>query len=215
MIGIYKITNPKGKVYIGQSINIEERMLKYKYLNSNSIGAKLLNSFKKYGWETHKFEVIELCDLPSLPQKEKYWIKYYNSISEGLNIIEGGSTVGFKSKKVRDRISESWNKKSQKEKDIINEKRRVGNLGKSKPGAGCKNFTPEHRKKISDSSKGKPKISNRKSVLMLDKNTYKILKEFNSVTEAAAFIKVKQPTLSGCLLGHSQTSGGFRWKYKS
>ena len=25
MIGIYKITNPSGKIYIGQSINIENR----------------------------------------------------------------------------------------------------------------------------------------------------------------------------------------------
>ena len=33
MIGIYKITNPKGKIYIGQSINIENRFKVYKRYN--------------------------------------------------------------------------------------------------------------------------------------------------------------------------------------
>jgi len=29
MVGIYKITNPNGKIYIGQSINIESRKRVY------------------------------------------------------------------------------------------------------------------------------------------------------------------------------------------
>jgi hypothetical protein len=33
MIGIYKIINPKGKTYIGQSINIEKRWNGYKKLH--------------------------------------------------------------------------------------------------------------------------------------------------------------------------------------
>ena len=49
MIGIYKITNPKGKIYIGQSTNIEERWEKgHKY--SSGWGVKLKNSLNKYGW---------------------------------------------------------------------------------------------------------------------------------------------------------------------
>jgi len=35
-IGIYKITSPKGKTYIGQSINIEKRFKEHK----NSINKK-------------------------------------------------------------------------------------------------------------------------------------------------------------------------------
>ena len=50
---------------------------------------------------------------------------------------------------------------------------------------------------------------------MLDINTLKILKEFNSVTEAAVFIGVSQPTLSTCLTGRSKTSGGYKWVYKN
>ena len=29
--GIYKITSPSGKIYIGQSSNIERRMIEHKY----------------------------------------------------------------------------------------------------------------------------------------------------------------------------------------
>ena len=44
MIGIYKITNPKGKVYIGQSIDINRRFNEYqKMLCSQS--KKLYYSF--------------------------------------------------------------------------------------------------------------------------------------------------------------------------
>jgi hypothetical protein len=32
MIGIYKIINPNGRIYIGQSTNIEGRWTKYKQL---------------------------------------------------------------------------------------------------------------------------------------------------------------------------------------
>jgi group I intron endonuclease len=58
MVGIYKITNPKGKVYIGQSTNIEERMKHY--INKNGKRQpKIFYSIKKYGWENHIFTNIK------------------------------------------------------------------------------------------------------------------------------------------------------------
>jgi hypothetical protein len=47
MIGIYQIISPSGKIYIGQSINIEQRKLQYLRLNRSCIGPKLYNSIKK------------------------------------------------------------------------------------------------------------------------------------------------------------------------
>jgi len=59
MIGIYKIINPFGKIYIGQSVNIEKRFKTYKALSKNVIGqTKLYRSLKKYGAENHKFEIL-------------------------------------------------------------------------------------------------------------------------------------------------------------
>ena len=57
MIGIYKITNPNNKVYIGQSRNIRRRFSAYKRLECKK-QVKLFNSLNKYGVINHKFEVI-------------------------------------------------------------------------------------------------------------------------------------------------------------
>jgi group I intron endonuclease len=85
MIGIYKITNPKGKIYIGQSINIERRFKEYKKFQCNQ-SKKLFNSLKKYGWENHKFEIIEECSREQLNEKEENYILLFNSHIKGLNI---------------------------------------------------------------------------------------------------------------------------------
>lgn len=39
----------------------------------------------KYGWEAHKFEVIEECPIDKLDERELYWKQYYNTIIDGLN----------------------------------------------------------------------------------------------------------------------------------
>jgi len=90
MIGIYKITNPKSSIYIGQSIDIERRFKTYKSLNSKvKLQPKLFNSFLKYGVENHKFEIILECNVNELNDKERYYQDIYNSISRtnGLNCI--------------------------------------------------------------------------------------------------------------------------------
>ena len=85
MIGIYKITNPKQKVYIGQSINIEKRFRSYTNLNCKS-QIKLYNSFIKYGVNNHIFEIIEECLFEELNNKERYYQDFYNTADKnGLN----------------------------------------------------------------------------------------------------------------------------------
>lgn len=88
MIGIYKITNPKGKVYVGQSRNIKKRFNSYKSLHCR-YQIKLKNSLIKYGAENHKFEVIEECDFTMLNIRERYWQDFYKCIDRdcGLNLI--------------------------------------------------------------------------------------------------------------------------------
>lgn len=73
MIGIYKITNPKGRIYIGSSKNIPYRWEHYyKRLNCKK-QVKLFNSFLKYGYENHTFEVIEECTIDVLLKRENYY----------------------------------------------------------------------------------------------------------------------------------------------
>jgi group I intron endonuclease len=90
MIGIYKITNPKGKIYIGQSVNIHQRHQNHK--SYCGIGVKLKNSYEKYGFDNHQIEIIEECDVNLLMEREEYWIQYYNSIKNGLNSKLGGNS---------------------------------------------------------------------------------------------------------------------------
>ena len=82
MIGIYKITNPKGKVYVGQSINIEKRWKTYKRAQPNELRdqRKLLHSLNKYGSENHIFEVLEECLESVINEKEIFWIEHFDSI---------------------------------------------------------------------------------------------------------------------------------------
>lgn len=84
--GIYKITSPSGRVYIGQSVNINKRFYTYRKLECKR-QPKLYNSLKKYGYDSHLFEVIEECDINNLNIRERYWQEFYNVISErGLNL---------------------------------------------------------------------------------------------------------------------------------
>lgn len=85
MIGIYRITNPNGKVYIGQSRDINKRKIQHEYNASSGELNKLYNSIRKYGWSKHEFSVIELCKVEDLNVRERYWQEYYNVIEEGLN----------------------------------------------------------------------------------------------------------------------------------
>ncbi len=84
-IGIYKITNPKGRIYIGQSINIERRFKKYQRVYYFS-QPRLYRSLKKYGPGNHNFEIIEQCGIKELNIKERYWQDFYDVIgNKGLN----------------------------------------------------------------------------------------------------------------------------------
>jgi group I intron endonuclease len=114
MVGIYKITNPKGKVYIGQSIDIERRFKEYKGVYCKN-QRKLYYSLKKYGWENHKFEVIEECNEKNLIQRENYWKDFYNTLEEGLNCRKDGK-FGELSKETRALISKGLKGKTKSKK---------------------------------------------------------------------------------------------------
>lgn len=86
MIGIYKITSPSDKVYIGQSVNIKKRTSRYKIADCKN-QVKLYHSLKKYGFESHKFEILCECKELELNEKERFYQELYNSTSEnGLNL---------------------------------------------------------------------------------------------------------------------------------
>lgn len=95
--GIYKIINlVKGKVYIGESLDIDARWDTHREdLNNNSHHSyKLQQDWNEYGTDNFKFEIIALLDedIKRLSDEyilliyEDYYIKHYDSISNGYNI---------------------------------------------------------------------------------------------------------------------------------
>lgn len=100
--GIYKITSPTEKIYIGQSKDVEYRLNRYKELRC-SAQVLLYNSFLKHGVENHIFEIIEQGDFTrdELNFLEKKYILQFNSFRgnnvNGLNLTTGGDCVEFDS----------------------------------------------------------------------------------------------------------------------
>lgn len=166
MIGIYKITNPKGKVYIGQSIDIERRFNHYKLLKCKE-QPRLYKSFIKYGVEEHRFEVIWQCPKCYLTKWERYFQEMHQSIGKnGLNCIlvaiddfSGGHSEESKKKiskslKGRKLTAEHKENISQGNKNrIITNEHRV-NLGNGNRG---KKFSDEWKAKMSEAKLGTTK----------------------------------------------------------
>lgn len=96
--GIYKITNlVNGKFYIGSSSNIRNRWsIHLCHLRSNKhVNRILLAAWHKYGDESFKIEVLELCGLSNLIDREQYWI---DLLLPEYNLLKiAGSPRGYKS----------------------------------------------------------------------------------------------------------------------
>ena len=144
IIGIYKITSPSGKIYVGQSVNIEKRKIQHNNFNEIKKHPKLFNSVKKYGIETHIFEIIEECIIEQLNEREIYWGTLFNVLGkDGLNLRLGEG---------RGSCSEETKQKLRKSKP----KEQGLKISISKTGHKCYS-NPNRGLKISISNKGKPK----------------------------------------------------------
>lgn len=109
--GIYKIIcSGNNKVYIGQSTNIHRRYKSHiTDLKANKHhNPKLQYAFNKYGEDSFRFEIIELCDKSLLDERENYYIDFYNAISNdyGFNLKTGGNAKSEYSDESRQRISD-------------------------------------------------------------------------------------------------------------
>jgi len=158
MTGIYKITNPKGKIYIGQSIDIPRRFTEYNKIQCCKDSKKLYYSLTKYSPSSHTFEVLEECDKNDLEIREVFWIREFNSIDEGLNIkngskpqwsgkkrpehsqflIENGSGLSYtRTQSHRDGVSKMMKAVWAEKKDEIGKKITAGKIGKGTKAIRC------------------------------------------------------------------------------
>jgi len=173
MIGIYKITSPSNRVYIGQSTSITTRFKYYKKLTCKG-QVRLYESLKKHGVEKHIFEVIEECDIEFLNERERHWQELYNVISEkGLNcrLTKSSDRSGKLSDETKLKLSISAKNISKE----VREKRSKNRKGRK--------HSQETLKKMSDFQKSRKDndylktINCKKVINTLSNKIYKSLKE--------------------------------------
>jgi group I intron endonuclease len=229
MVGIYKITNPKGKVYIGQSINIDKRFYQYQTPKKERTGVKILNSLIKYGIENHNFDILEECNINELNQKEIYWIKYFNTTADGLNIELGGkgfprsdetkekirkNKIGKNTKKIK---QYSLNNQYIKTWNSIVEAERVFGMGiksvlnKSKFTAG--GFIWLYEYEILPPNYKIPTHKNTKPIIQYSLDG-EVVKDWKSLTQVQKVLGFNKNNISNTLTGKSKTAFGYIWKYK-
>lgn len=102
---------------------------------NNRTGTKFACAIRKYGKDNFIIEQIDSANnKDELDQKEIYWIKYYNSIIEGYNSVNGGGD------------SNTYKYKTKEEMKNIKEKLRQTKLRELNPNARsikCKNINTQ------------------------------------------------------------------------
>lgn len=230
---VYMHISPSGKRYVG--ITSVEPKTRWGNRGHNYKGQAFENAIKKYGWENIK-HIILLTGLSKeeAESKEIELIARYKTTDKryGYNVENGGKTVGRFTEETKRKISEShkgsipWNKgipRTEEEK----RKMSLSHMGKTvgeKNGNYRRQFSEEHRRKISEAKKGTPsywkgkhltphmakrlKEANQKKIIRLED-----LKVFDSVTEAGKSVGVTTTAISNCLHGKTKRAGGYHWKF--
>ena len=232
---IYKFTNKiNGKVYIGQTYNLQTRLNSHKS-KALKIKTKFYNAIRKYRWENFELSILSTItantkeELSTLLDKlEIEYIKQYNSYKSGYNSTLGGhSKRGYKLskeffEKCRNRIySDDTRRKmsiSAKNRIISEETRlKLRNSAIKRNFSRYRELTTSSRNKAIKKTLGVP-------VLQLDVN-FNIINRFDSISDAIKYIKNSispDLTLVGIRKGLSRHCTdetkkllykGFIWKY--
>jgi group I intron endonuclease len=144
--GIYLITSPSGKHYIGQSTDIDKRHKQYKNLYCKG-QPKLYNSLKKHAPDNHTFKILHHCLEEELNLWERHYQEEYDVIgTKGLNCFLT---------KTDDKISGISDETRKKMSDSAKNKPPVTDETRKKMSDAAKNMTDDTRKKMSDAHIGK------------------------------------------------------------
>ena len=185
---IYKITNLlNGKCYIGQTKHSAQ--IRWKdHINGYHPSSLIHKAITKYGVNNFSFEILcENVDVNKLNELEIQFISRFNSKTpHGYNLTDGGD--GFKGVIP----TEKW-----RYKQSISHKGKPWSISRRLAG---------QKKLVGNNNAGKP-------VVMLDKITNAVLKQFKSATQASIETGIERSTIQKCASGNRPTAGGFAWKF--
>jgi len=142
MYKIYLITNIENKKkYVGiTKFSIEERFVQH-----TKRGFLLTEAIQKYGKQNFSIELVEEVESAERAYElEIFYIQKYNTkVPNGYNLTDGGDGIfGWEA-------SEEYRQECSERVKLLHKEKKVGMYGKT--------HSEETRKKMSDSSKGKPK----------------------------------------------------------
>lgn len=213
---IYKIVNPKGNVYIGQTVDFKKRINTYRRGHHKS-QARLHNSIKKYGYKNHIIEIIENCKEEELNTRERYWQEYYNVLGEnGLNckLTRTTDKSGRHSKETREKQSRANKGKTIPQE--VRDKIRSTLQGREPINKGTKGLysqTEESNKKRSETGKISSTCS--KKVLQYTKDGT-FIQEWSSARQVGISLgKQSGSAIIECCKGKRKSIYGFIFKYKT
>lgn len=182
---VYKITNKiTNKIYIGITNQGSGARYRHHWYESR-IGepSPIHRSMAKYGEDNFTLEIIDFADTyDELKEKEKYWIKQYNSTDRkiGYNLTEGGDgTFGrMHSEETKEKIRQKalGRKASEETKKKMSEARKGAVSEKKKA----------HVQSLIENSK--------KKVIAENADTKDTVK-FSSMKECCKFFKIDPNTL--------------------
>ena len=244
MIGIYKITNPSGKTYVGQSKNIERRWGEYNKLRRCKNQVKLYYSLLKYLPINHIFEIIEECNIEQLDEREIYWGLQYDVLSDnGLN-LKLGNAGGRCSEETKQKIRLANKGKVGKYKRTDNIKLLTSKSNSvkiyqfEKTGKFIQEWESiikaeiKFGKGIKENLSGKIKTShgfvwsykplfpgyndNHGNSIVVEQKSKEgiIIKEWNSLTAIENELQYPTSNISACCKGKQKSAYGFIWNYK-
>ena len=203
---IYGLKDPRDNQikYIGKTVDIDRRIKEHNQIHRNK-------KSKKNSWITHLIrngmqpimEVLEECEESRWVERERYWIRYYKELGFDLkNMTLGGEGNNGYVFTTEDRLKQSESQKLRH---------------KTTP------FSMETREKLSKKARqtlnglDNLKLGSKKSQIPIIQKTKdgEIIKEWESLQQAADELNIERSNISHCLRGRIKTSGGFKWEYKT
>lgn len=198
--GIYKITSPSGRVYVGHSVNIERRWAEYRRPGGPKKQRRLYRSLVAHGVAAHEFTVLEECSETELLSRERRW-------QEALSVT-GRSGLNCRLAEATDR-SGRWSAESLGRLRAAQGGERNPNFGKRGAETSCwgRKRPEAEREAIRAYQATRGRI-----IQQIDPISGVVLREARARDYAAEGLS--QGNISSCCTGRLATYRGCQFKYK-
>lgn len=229
--GVYAIRNSiNDKVYVGSSVCLVSRH--NQHLNQLKRGVHkndyLQNFSNKYGIDSLRFELLELCPPEKLKEVEQLWMDKHLAYERhnGFNILRLAVHNGPMSPEQKALIGHANKGKTGNKKGHVFSAEtlaRISAANKGKNNRTGQKYSEETRRKISESLLGKKTHSPELTRSIAIKNSRPIIqlsllgefiKEWISAMDIQRELGINNSAINRACKANRPTAGGFKWKFK-